>query len=147
MCTWNYFCVYFELFLCVPQISFLCTSNYFCVYLKLFLCVRRIIFCVFSHKSLHPCVCHMLTTAVCCHGRFLGNLKSVINLLISEHEFESVVVLQTRHRLLDTSGTANSVIRDCKKPRRRRQQKPHKFAYLTMKNSIFARFARAFFIF
>ena len=24
---------------------------------------------------------------------------------------------------------------------------PHKFAYLTMKNSIFARFARAFFIF
>ena len=31
--------------------------------------------------------------------------------------------------------------------RRRRQQKPLKFAYLTMKNSIFARFARAFFIF
>ena len=29
----------------------------------------------------------------------------------------------------------------------RRQQKPHKFAYLKMKNSIFARFARAFFIF
>ena len=29
----------------------------------------------------------------------------------------------------------------------RRQQKPHRFAYLTMKNSIFARFARAFFIF
>ena len=26
-------------------------------------------------------------------------------------------------------------------------KKPHKFAYLTMKNSIFARFARAFFIF
>ena len=34
-----------------------------------------------------------------------------------------------------------------KQPRRRRQQKPHRFAYLTMKNSIFARFARAFFIF
>ena len=31
--------------------------------------------------------------------------------------------------------------------RRRRQRKPHKFAYLTMENSIFARFARAFFIF
>ena len=29
----------------------------------------------------------------------------------------------------------------------RRQQKRHKFAYLTMKNSIFARFARAFFTF
>ena len=38
-------------------------------------------------------------------------------------------------------------IRELKQPRRRRQQKPHKFAYLTMKNSIFARFARAFFIF
>ena len=37
--------------------------------------------------------------------------------------------------------------REPKQPWRRRQQKPHKFAYLTMKNSIFARFARAFFIF
>ena len=36
---------------------------------------------------------------------------------------------------------------ELKQPRRRRQQKPHKFAYLTMKNSIFARFARAFFSF
>ena len=36
---------------------------------------------------------------------------------------------------------------ELKQPRRRRQQKPHKFAYLTMKNRIFARFARAFFIF
>mgnify|MGYP006964521911 CR=1 FL=1 len=40
-----------------------------------------------------------------------------------------------------------SVNRELKQPRRRRQQKPHKFAYLTMKNSIFARFARAFFFF
>ena len=38
-------------------------------------------------------------------------------------------------------------IRELKQPRRRRQQKPHKFAYLTMENRIFARFARAFFIF
>jgi len=37
--------------------------------------------------------------------------------------------------------------RDFKQPRRRRQQKPYKFAYLTMENSIFARFARAFFTF
>ena len=36
---------------------------------------------------------------------------------------------------------------ELEQPRRRRQQKPPKFAYLTMKNSIFARFARAFFIF
>ena len=39
------------------------------------------------------------------------------------------------------------VNQELKQPRRRRQQKPHKFAYLTMKNSIFARFARAYFIF
>ena len=45
------------------------------------------------------------------------------------------------------SPRALCVIRELKQPRRRRQQKPHKFAYLTMKNSIFARFARAFFIF
>ena len=38
-------------------------------------------------------------------------------------------------------------IRELKQPRRRRQQKPDKFAYLTMKNRIFARFARAFFSF
>ena len=38
-------------------------------------------------------------------------------------------------------------IRELKQPRRRRRQKHHKFAYLTMKNSIFARFARAFFMF
>ena len=37
--------------------------------------------------------------------------------------------------------------RELKQPRRRRQQKPHKFTYLTMKNSIFARFARAYFIY
>ena len=38
-------------------------------------------------------------------------------------------------------------IRELKQPRRRRQQERHKFAYLTMKNSSFARFARAFCIF
>ena len=37
--------------------------------------------------------------------------------------------------------------RELKQPQRQRKQKLHKFAYLTMKNSIFARFARAFFIF
>ena len=40
-----------------------------------------------------------------------------------------------------------SQYRELKQPRRRRQQNPHKFAYLTVKNSIFARFARAYFIF
>ena len=37
--------------------------------------------------------------------------------------------------------------RELKQARRRRQQKPHKFAYLTMKNRIFASFAGVFFIF
>ena len=37
--------------------------------------------------------------------------------------------------------------RKLKQPRRRQQQERCKFAYLTMKNSIFARFARAVFIF
>ena len=37
--------------------------------------------------------------------------------------------------------------RELKQPRRRRQQKPHKFAYLTMKNSSFAHCAREFLIF
>ena len=37
--------------------------------------------------------------------------------------------------------------RELKQPWRRPQQKRHKFAYLTMKNNSFARFARAFLIF
>ena len=37
--------------------------------------------------------------------------------------------------------------RELKQPRRRRQQERHKFAYSTMKNNSFTRFARAFFIF
>ena len=49
--------------------------------------------------------------------------------------------------LQNQRGARSSGNREPKQPRRRRQQKPHKFAYLTMKNSIFARFARAFFIF
>ena len=43
--------------------------------------------------------------------------------------------------------TSVSSIRELKQTRRRRQQERHNFAYLTMKNSTFARFARAFFIF
>ena len=43
--------------------------------------------------------------------------------------------------------TWDDLNRELKQPGRRQQQTPHKFAYLTMKNSIFARFARAFLIF
>ena len=42
--------------------------------------------------------------------------------------------------------SANTGNRELKQPRQRRQQESHKFAYLTMKNNSFARFARAFFI-
>jgi len=53
--------------------------------------------------------------------------------------------LWPRHRSVQKTVGCN---RELKQPRRRRrQQKPHKFAYLTMKNSIFARFVRAFFMF
>ena len=41
----------------------------------------------------------------------------------------------------------NNYFRELKQLRRRQQHKPHKFAYSTMKNSIFARFAHAFVIF
>ena len=59
---------------------------------------------------------------------------------VSEEEIEEAFFHPSD--LVNTKTT-----RELKQPRRRRQQKPHKFAYLTMKNSIFARFARAFFIF
>ena len=51
------------------------------------------------------------------------------------------------YTLFASGGHPIGFNRELKQPRRRRQQKPHKFAYLTMKNSIFARFARAFLIF
>ena len=38
-------------------------------------------------------------------------------------------------------------MRQLKQPRQRQQQARYKFAYLTMKSSTFARFARAFFMF
>ena len=56
-------------------------------------------------------------------------------------------ILGSYGKVTQTVFTELNVNRELKQPRRRRQQKPHKFAYLTMKNSIFARFARAFFIF
>ena len=57
--------------------------------------------------------------------------------------------LDLQHALLTIKDTRKnwSNDRELKQPRGPRQQKPHKFAYLAMKNSIFARFARAVFIF
>ena len=55
-----------------------------------------------------------------------------------------------RTEIARPKGTVVSIFAKKKKmssSQLRRQQKPHRFAYLTMKNSIFARFARAFFIF
>ena len=43
--------------------------------------------------------------------------------------------------------SANTSNRELKQPRQRRHQERHKFAYLTIKNNSFARFACAFFIF
>ena len=99
--------MYLELILCVLRINFVCTSNLFCVFFPISPCIRAFATCHSNYK-----------VGVPSHGRFSGNLRSVINLLISEHEFETEVLLllllllllQTRHRLLDASGTANSVI-------------------------------------
>ena len=43
---------------------------------------------------------------------FLRNLKSVLNLLISQHELETDVLLQMRHRLLDGWGVLSFLIND-----------------------------------
>ena len=43
---------------------------------------------------------------------FLRNLKSVLNLLISQHELEIEVLLQTRHRLLDGWGILSFLMND-----------------------------------
>ena len=66
---------------------------------------------------------------------------------------ENANLLPSYHRGLGGSASfymrarAFEIIGELTKPRRRRQQKADKFAYLRMKNSIIARFARAFFIF
>ena len=62
-------------------------------------------------------------------------LKNILN--------NDSVELKTNFALAAKSTVTGIDNRELKQPRW--QQKPHKFAYLTMKNSIFARFARAFF--
>ena len=53
-----------------------------------------------------------------------------------------------RRKTMKTGTLRRNVYnRELKQPRRRRQQDRLKFAYLTMKNSSFAPFARALFIF
>ena len=56
-------------------------------------------------------------------------------------------ILVTHHQRSRAQSKCLFLIRELKQPRQRRQQKPHKFAYFTTKNSSFACFARAFFIF
>ena len=73
----------------------------------------------------------------------------------ANYDIRSADIIQTLswdtldvRRLRAKSTLTHKILnRELKQPRRRRQQKPHKFAYLTMENSIFARFARAYFIF
>ena len=59
--------------------------------------------------------------------------------------WKKLSILVTHHWRSRAQSKCLFLIRGLKQPRRRRQQKPHKCAYLTMKNSIFARFARASF--
>ena len=53
----------------------------------------------------------------------------------------------TERRFLMSNRRFSTAIGELKEPRRRRQQERHKFAYLTIQNNNFARFARAFFTF
>ena len=63
--------------------------------------------------------------------------------------FESKIacLLSKTHLVNWITSVKRMIIGSFKQPWRRRQQKPHKFAYFTMKNSFFARCARAYFIF
>ena len=77
---------------------------------------------------------------------FWGNQLWAIDLWLSQGK-RGVKVPKGYRVCRSVYNAFGHVNRELKQPRRRRQQKPHKFAYLKMKNSIFARFARAFFIF
>ena len=88
-----------------------------------------------------------LVTSSLCRGSQKYLLKSVGHV---QHDYlrsfnqwyHSFVAL-----LLPSPSSFLKLPREFTQPRRRRQQERHKFAYLTMKNNRFARFARAFFIF
>ena len=81
---------------------------------------------------------------------FIQSINQSINPLTSLQSIDPESINQeTKQTYLPINLYSNqqSINRELMQPRRRRQQNPHKFAYLTMKNSIFARFACAFFIF
>ena len=79
-------------------------------------------------KTLHQKACRTCSTII-----FLYSTNQIIDLWRCRW--------RCRRQIL-----SSLVPTELKQPRRRRLQKVHKFAYLTMKTSIFARFARAFFI-
>ena len=58
-----------------------------------------------------------------------------------------MIIIVIRDQVIPFKGrNPFQYIRELKQLRQRRQQERHKFAYLTMKNNSFARFARTFFI-
>ena len=69
--------------------------------------------------------------------------RKVIALILKNILNNDSVELKTNFALVVKSTVTGIDNRELKQPPW--QQKPHKFAYLTMENSIFARFARAFF--
>ena len=80
---------------------------------------------------------------------FLGQ-KSKYVVITQQHCFDMIGLKTKQNGKIKKNSTFSSwrvANMELKQPRGRRQQKSHKFAYLTMKNSIFARFARAYFIF
>ena len=101
----------------------------------------------------------MFVTAVCVlflsqlftfprKAKFWDNLLRVSRSIQDKYEKpRGHLVTLTQMSLAKNAFRFALYTRELKQPRRRRQQKRHKFAYLTMINSICARFARAFFNF
>ena len=66
--------------------------------------------------------------------RTVESVRTTTSELSSGNHDETYATLNYRHT--GKCGTLLVNNRELKEPRRRRQQKPHKFAYLTMKNSL-----------
>ena len=79
-------------------------------------------------------------TCVFCFMFFL--FCFVLGFFFFPHSFQKLYLLEENRERLP-----RDLIREPTQPQRRRQQEPHKFSYLVVKNNNFARFARAVFIF
>ena len=93
--------------------------------------------------------CHVMMSSVFQFFLQLVHLKNTryLKVCVNVGALEILMLYSDRCQGKNKPHREQEYNKELKQPRRRRQEKPHKFAYLTMKNRIFARFARAFFIF